>query len=100
MESTHTVKHPNYLGVAIALGIMTIAEVIVAQALTGSGIKIPLLIVLSAGKGALVALYYMHLRFDSRVFSLFFLFALFLLAVPFVLVLLLLMPSIAPAASR
>lgn len=96
MESTHTTRHPNYLAVAIVLGVLTVGEIIVAKAMEGSSAKIPLLIALSLAKGGLVALYFMHLKFDSRVYSFFFGFALFLLAVPFVIVMLLVMPTGAP----
>ncbi len=87
MQETHT-KHPNYLGVFVILGILTVTEVIVAQTLAES-IRIPILLLLAVAKGVLVALYYMHLKFDSRIFAFFFGMAIFLLAIPFVLILLL-----------
>lgn len=43
---------------------------------------------MAVAKGALVALYYMHLKFDSRIFAFFFAAAVFVLAIPFTLVLL------------
>ncbi len=87
MQTTHT-KHPNYVAVFVALGVLTAIEVAAAQIIKDERTRIPILLVLAACKGALVALYYMHLRFDSRIFSFFFGAAIFVLAIPFALVLL------------
>ncbi len=67
--------HPTpliYFKVAMSLCAITAAEVAIfyVEAL-GHGI-IPILIVLSAAKFILVAMFYMHLRYDSRLFSGFF----------------------------
>jgi cytochrome c oxidase subunit 4 len=86
MQTTHT-KHPNYVGVFIALGILTVIEV-ATSVYIAEPTRIPLLLIMAAAKGALVALYYMHLKFDSRIFSFFFGAAIFVLAIPFALVLL------------
>jgi cytochrome c oxidase subunit 4 len=64
--------HPSaftYFKVAMLLVALTAAEVGVfyIEGL-GHGI-IPILLVLSAAKFALVAMFYMHLRFDSQLFS-------------------------------
>lgn len=64
--------HPTartYLKVASTLVIITLIEVgaFYVEAL-GSIIK-PIFIILSATKFALVAMFYMHLKFDSRLFS-------------------------------
>jgi cytochrome c oxidase subunit 4 len=64
--------HPTaftYFKVAMLLVAITAAEVGVfyIEGL-GHGI-IPILLVLSASKFALVAMFYMHLRFDSRLFT-------------------------------
>ncbi len=87
MDKTHT-KHPNYVGVFIILGVLTAIEIAVSQYLAES-VRIPVLLLLAAAKAVLVALYYMHLKFDSRIFAFFFVMAIFLLAIPFALVLLL-----------
>jgi caa(3)-type oxidase subunit IV len=73
-ESVHT-GHPTprtYFKVAMTLVVITAAEVGVfyIEAL-GKGI-IPILVVLSTAKFALVAMFYMHLRYDARLFSGFF----------------------------
>ncbi len=85
-ETPHT-KHPNYLAVFIGLGILTAIEITLSVGLPES-VRIPLLIFLAFLKAALVALFYMHLRTDSRLFAFFFAMAIFLLAIPFVLSLL------------
>ncbi len=85
-ETQH--KHPNYLLVFIGLGILTAIEIALSQGLPES-VRIPLLLGLAFIKALLVALFYMHLRNDSRIFAFFFAAAIFLLAIPFVVALLL-----------
>lgn len=69
-------KHPNYLLIALWLGVVTVLEVFAAEwARTPAGAWIPIVPVLLAMaviKASMVALYYMHLRFDSRLFTIFF----------------------------
>ena len=64
--------HPTpmtYLKVAITLLVITAAEVAIFYAnWLGYGI-IPVLAILSIAKFALVVMFYMHLRYDSRLFS-------------------------------
>ncbi|MBI4269596.1 MAG: cytochrome C oxidase subunit IV family protein [Candidatus Rokubacteria bacterium] len=59
----------TYVKVAVILTVVTALEfsVIYIRALTP--ILVPLLLVLSAGKFALVILFFMHLRYDTRVLS-------------------------------
>ena len=77
-EETHTAarheepqeaSHPKpitYVVVAMTLAIITAIEVAIFY-VTGIGHAIiPVLVVLSAGKFALVAMFYMHLRYDAR----------------------------------
>ena len=81
-EQTHTPSddtvhtgHPTpatYFKVAMTLVVITAIEVgIFYVEDLGIGI-IPILTVLSAAKFALVAMFYMHLRYESRLFSTFF----------------------------
>lgn len=86
MEKAHT-KHPNYALVFGGLFVLTVIEIATSQ-LFAEPVRIPILLVLAAAKAFLVALYFMHLRFDSRIFSFFFGAAIFVLAIPFTLVLL------------
>tara|TARA_Y100000996_G_scaffold399061_1_gene367726 strand:+ start:1037 stop:1393 length:357 start_codon:yes stop_codon:yes gene_type:complete len=67
--------HPTslqYFKVAMVLVVITAIEVgIFYLEFLGYWI-IPILFVLSAGKFALVAMYYMHLKFDNKLFTLMF----------------------------
>ncbi len=62
-------KRQNYLLVFFALAALTVMEILVTQFPLPHA---PILISLSVIKAALVALFYMHLRTDHRVFSAFF----------------------------
>jgi caa(3)-type oxidase subunit IV len=75
---------PNYLLVFLGLAALTAIEVAVTRA---HGIpKAPVLLTMSLAKALLVIFYFMHLRSDSRWFSLIF-FIPFLLVVPLLIVL-------------
>ena len=70
-DSVHT-GHPTpatYFKVAMALSILTAIEVAIFYVTPLSFGIIPILAVLSIGKFALVVLYYMHLKFDSQIFT-------------------------------
>ena len=73
---------PRYGIVLIALVVLTAIEVGVSY-LTG-GLKIGLLIALAVAKAALVVMYFMHLKFDTRLYTLMFLAGLVLI-VPLVI---------------
>ena len=79
-EAVHT-GHPTpftYFKVAMILSAITAAEVgIFYIEELGHGI-IPVLAVLSIAKFALVAMFYMHLRYDARLFVGFFVFGFFM----------------------
>lgn len=83
-------KRPNYLFVFIALAVFTLIETLVSY-IQQEAIKFPTLVVLSVVKALLVLLYFMHLRFDSKVFSYLF-FAGCVLAIPLILVITIIMP--------
>lgn len=64
--------HPSlklYLGVGGILTAVTIIEVIVFYMSIPGGILVSLFIVLSLAKFALVVLFFMHLRYDHRIFG-------------------------------
>lgn len=63
---------PEYVRVAVALAIITLIEVSVYYIGALQKVLVPILIVLSAAKFSLVALWFMHLKFDSRLFAAFF----------------------------
>lgn len=62
MESSH--KKPNYMAVFVALAVLTLVEVGVAFLGLGRVTTIIVLVGLAVWKAVLVALYYMHLRFE------------------------------------
>lgn len=65
-------EHPGYatyLVVALVLTVVTALEVAIFYIPALSSVIVPLLLTLSAGKFALVVMFYMHLRMDSRIFS-------------------------------
>ena len=66
LEEKKGTKHPPYILVFIILGILTIIEVVLAQLPIP---RAPILIPISIIKASLVALFYMHLRYDHRVFA-------------------------------
>jgi caa(3)-type oxidase subunit IV len=72
--STQTVEQQRSITFGVVFGILavfTILEVVVSYLVTlPQGVKIALLIFLAVVKAALVLLYFMHLRFDSRIFAL------------------------------
>ena len=76
---THSEHHPRaaeYVRIAIVLTIITAAEVAVYYVPSMRTVLLPILLVLSATKFAIVAMFYMHLKFDDRLFSGFFVFGL------------------------
>lgn len=85
-------KRPNYLFVFIALAVFTLIETLVSY-IQQEAIKFPTLVVLSVIKVFLVLLYFMHLKFDSKVFSYLFIGGC-VLSIPLILVIMLVMPAI------
>jgi cytochrome c oxidase subunit IV len=70
-------SRPNYWMVLVALVVLTAIEVTISY-ITG-GIKIPILVGLAIIKAALVVLYFMHLKFDARIYALVFIIGLVLI---------------------
>lgn len=71
--------HPGpaqYIRIAVILAIITAIEVSIFYIDALSSIEAPLLIALSALKFVIVIAYYMHLKFDNRLFTYFFVFGL------------------------
>jgi cytochrome c oxidase subunit 4 len=67
-------EHPHpgakqYLGIAMVLTVITAVEVAVFYIPAMKPMIVPTLLTLSALKFALVAMFYMHLKFDHRLFS-------------------------------
>ena len=68
----HEAAHPTpftYLKVAAALGALTAIEVGVFYVDVLEPVFLPIFLILSVVKFALVVMFYMHLKFDSRLFS-------------------------------
>ena len=79
----HHRAHPTpltYLKIAAILAVVTAIEVAIFYLEALSGILLPMFLILSALKFMLVAMFYMHLRFESSLFSWFFVGALLLAA--------------------
>ena len=70
----HPIEHAHpdwgtYKWVALVLTIITIVEVYVYYTkLKDTRIFVPLLLVLSAAKFAIVVMFYMHLKYDAKIF--------------------------------
>jgi len=77
-DAKHEHKRPNYLIIFLILGVVTAIEVFIPQILD-EPTRLPALVFLMTLKVVLVAMYYMHLRSDSRWYT-----ALFLSPIPFV----------------
>jgi cytochrome c oxidase subunit 4 len=63
-------KHPNYMAVFWMLAILTVLEIGVVFLPFGKVTNGALLCALALGKAALVAMYFMHLRFEARTLGL------------------------------
>ncbi|HOX19731.1 MAG TPA: cytochrome C oxidase subunit IV family protein [Gemmatimonadales bacterium] len=99
--ATHEHAHPGpalYLRVAVILFVMTALEVLAFEVSHRPSMPLhelvqpllnEILIILSAAKFALVAMFYMHLKQDSKIFSGLFVFPLIIAAVLIVALLLL-----------
>jgi cytochrome c oxidase subunit 4 len=59
-------KHPNYMAIFWYLAILTVIEIGVVFLPFGKFINGVLLCGLALGKASLVAMYFMHLRFETR----------------------------------
>jgi caa(3)-type oxidase subunit IV len=57
-------KEPNYIAIFVWLGVLTVAEIAVTFLPTSRVLIGILLVGMALSKAALVALYYMHLRFE------------------------------------
>ncbi len=82
-EEQHEGRHPSfkqYAVIAIILFAITLVEflIIVPKALQGSALSVAPLFILSVIKFAIVIMFYMHLKFDPKMFTTVFLAGLFL----------------------
>src|SRR2546428_7354660 len=63
-------KHPNYMAIFWYLAILTVVEIAVIYAPWPKVTIVVLLCSLALGKAVLVAMYFMHLRFETRTLGL------------------------------
>jgi cytochrome c oxidase subunit 4 len=63
-------KHPNYMAIFWYLAILTVIEIGVVFLPFGKLINGTLLCALAVGKAAMVAMYFMHLKFETRTLGL------------------------------
>lgn len=79
MAAAHPTPHlrPNYLAVFAWLTVLTAVEVGFSYLPLPSGLMVTLLVSIAVAKAALVVLYFMHLRYDSRWYALILIVALF-----------------------
>jgi cytochrome c oxidase subunit 4 len=73
-EAPHPVEHAHpgareYLGIAAILTVITAVEVAVFYIPAMKPVMVPILLTLSALKFGMVAMWYMHLKFDNRLFT-------------------------------
>jgi cytochrome c oxidase subunit 4 len=72
-ETVHGTGHAhptdrNYVGIALILAVITAAEVAMSYIDVSNAIFIPVLLVMMVAKFFIVVAWFMHLRFDSRLF--------------------------------
>jgi cytochrome c oxidase subunit 4 len=63
-------KHPNYMAIFWMLAVLTVVEIGVVFLPFGKLINGTLLTALAVGKAALVGMYFMHLKFETRTLGL------------------------------
>ena len=90
-EEPHVEVRRSYLLVYIFLAVFTGIEI--GTSYLTPLIRVPALLVLAAIKAALVLLYFMHLRTDSRLYSMLFAIGLVLI-IPLLLIMTLVMPNL------
>ena len=71
----HNPEHPSslkYVVIALILSVVTAIEVAVVYIEALSALLLPILLILSVGKFIVVVGYYMHLKFDNKLFTILF----------------------------
>jgi cytochrome c oxidase subunit IV len=87
LQAPH-VKWTKYVVVAVVLAVITVLEIALALGhFLPQQLTTVLLIGLTLSKAALVMLFYMHLKYDTRWYSLVLVFPLFMVMVLFIIVL-------------
>src|SRR5215475_10612994 len=68
--ASDTHSHPNYMAIFWILAVLTVIEIAVVFLPVGKLVNGTMLCGLAVGKAALVAMYFMHLRFETRTLGL------------------------------
>jgi len=63
-------KHPNYMAIFWLLAVLTVVELVVVFLPFGKIVNGTLLCALAVGKAAVVTMYFMHLKFETRTLGL------------------------------
>ena len=66
-DGAHDAPHPNYMAIFWWLLVVTVAEVGITFLSIPQALMITVLLVMAFGKAVLVALYFMHLKYDNKV---------------------------------
>ena len=80
-ETTRVTKHVParlYVMVFVMLAIVTGLEVALTGFISNEGLKIIILLALAVAKAALVMMFFMHLKYDTKTYSLLLIFPLFM----------------------
>lgn len=77
----------QYVLIAVILAVVTLIELWAASL---AAYRAPILLMLTVFKASLVALWYMHLKFDTRLYSVLFAGAIFIFGVPLTIILIIL----------
>jgi cytochrome c oxidase subunit 4 len=99
-EAAHAGAHASkstYWLIALVLGILTLLEVAVFYVPLLHSVIVPMLLVLSSAKFALVAMFFMHLKFDKPILTTLFAGGL-VVATAIILAMMLLFGTIGPGA--
>lgn len=86
-DAPHHPEPRQYVTIAIVLALITAVEVAVYYITSVKDLLVPMLLTMSVIKFVLVALWFMHLRFDSHVFRRFFMIGVVLALTVFAIVL-------------
>jgi cytochrome c oxidase subunit IV len=86
-DAPHHPEPRQYVTIALVLAVITAVEVSVYYITSVRDLLVPMLLTMSVVKFMLVALWFMHLRFDSHVFRRFFMIGVVLALIVFAVVL-------------
>ena len=68
-HDVHDAPHPNYMAVFYGLFAITVAEVGIVYVAMPQWLLIAILLLMALVKAAMVAMYFMHLKYDNKMLS-------------------------------